>query len=199
MKIEIKVLNENCGLPQYQTSGSAAIDLVCTEDVTIFSGECKMIPTGVAIWIGSNSDGYNISKMQETGDEIESYYNFPENIGIAGIILPRSGLGSKGLILGNTIGLIDADYQGELMVSAWNRNGISTGDQETFKLNKGDRFAQLMFIPVIKAQWEVVKEFSNMTDRGQGGFGSTDKVVCDNCNQSWIQEACPKCEGRGWI
>jgi len=184
MKIEVKVLNkefyirkklgaEYYDTPDYQTAGSAAVDLVCTEDVTIMPGETKMIPTGLAIWIGSSQSSQPV----------------------AGLVLPRSGLGTKGLILANTIGLIDSDYQGELMVSAWNRNQedrriaefINSGSpsvrryaeglkDDGITLRAGDRFAQLMFVPVIKAQFEVVEEFSANTRRGGGGFGSTD---CD--------------------
>lgn len=184
MKIELKILNKefykkgfkstggedlieyHTHLPSYATKGSAAIDLVCTEDLTIYPGETKMIPTGLAIWIGSN---------KITCGAIDAC--------IAGLILPRSGLGTKGLILANTIGVIDADYQGELMVSAWNRNiskiwgGKKGVNEDTYikplELKTGNRFAQLMFVPVVKAQWEVVAEFSNKTDRGNGGFGST--------------------------
>jgi len=163
MKIDIKILNkefytqESNGLPRYQTDGSAALDLVCTEDATIYPGETKMIPTGLAVWIGSNT-------------------------GIAGLILPRSGLGTKGLVLANTIGLIDEDYQGELIISAWNRNEVITGQhmnylkwnhEQIINLKAGDRIAQLMFIPVIKTEWNIVEDFNDNTQRGSSGFGST--------------------------
>ncbi len=157
MRIELKILNKEFyavhklggsyyDYPDYQTTGSAAIDLVCTEDITIRPGETGMISTGLAIWIGSN--------LQE----------------VAGLILPRSGLGSKGLVLANTIGLIDEDYQGEIKIAAHNR---TFAFPELFALKAGDRIAQLMFVPIIKAQFKVVDEFSNTTARGEGGFGHT--------------------------
>jgi len=157
MKIEIKILNkefyhkEKLGggyydFPQYQTEGSAALDLVCTEDVTIGPNEIKTINTGIAIWIGSSSAD------------------------VVGLVVPRSGLGTKGLVLANTIGVIDEDYQGELKIAAYNR---TFAFPETFKLKAGDRIAQLMFIPVIKAYWDVVKNFNDSTQRGSSGFGST--------------------------
>lgn len=184
MRIEMKILNKefysnnnhsysesDCNklclagydkIPQYTTAGSAAIDLVCTEDLTIMPGETKMIPTGLAIHIGSNKHP-------------TSFFDY------AGLILPRSGLGTKGLILANTIGLVDEDYQGQLMVSAWNRLDpeYTDIDYETMEignaieLKAGDRFAQLLFLPVIKASFEIVEDFSNCTKRGQNGFGST--------------------------
>lgn len=198
MKIQLKVLNKNfyrgvrpgdasddiytevCkegvgNLPAYSTSGSAALDLVCTREVVIFPGEVVEIHTGLAIWVGGNEGPFY-------------GYPFQDQMGYAGIIAPRSGLGTKGLILGNTIGIIDEDYQGELIVQAWNRRGSkfenSAPIQESYAktygavdnvitLKVGDRFAQLLFVPVIKAQWEIVEEFSNNTTRATGGFGST--------------------------
>lgn len=182
MRIEMKILNKefywdgqehlcngaiNFKIPAYATLGSAAIDLVCTEDLTIYPGETKMIPTGLAIWIGS--ENYKTPRNR-----------IGYNYGIAGLILPRSGLGTKGLILANTVGLIDEDYQGELMVSAWNRNNKDEADfidgeyvPKKIKLKAGDRFAQLVFMPFIKAQFDIVEEFSNETERGAGGFGHT--------------------------
>lgn len=162
MKIEIKVLNkefykrEKMGgtyydLPEYQTFGSAAVDLVTTEDVVLHPGETKMIATGVAIHIKDDN--------------------------AAGMVLPRSGLGTKGLVLANTIGLIDSDYQGELKIAAWNRNQTSMVDtykeENHIELKAGDRIAQILFMPVIHAQWDVVEEFSNKTGRGSNGFGSS--------------------------
>lgn len=164
MKIELKVLNkqfyEGRTLPHYQTSGSAAIDLYCTEDVTIYPGETKMIATGIAVHINSTN--------------------------VAALILPRSGLGTRGLVLANTIGLIDSDYQGELKISAWNRNKITDFKNVSdsieknpyyhnriIKLKTGDRIAQLIFVPVIKAEFDIVEEFSTGTERGVGGFGHT--------------------------
>lgn len=182
MKIQIKILNKEFykdhQLPAYSTAGSAAMDLVCTEEVTLYPGEVKAIRTGLAIHIGSGCSN---------------------DVAYAAMILPRSGLGTKGLILANTIGLIDSDYQGELIAQAWNRNetvgwedlylneeysdiwvGLETyrvadSKDSALILKAGDRFAQLTFVPVAKATWEVVEEFTNNTTRGVGGFGSTGK------------------------
>jgi len=159
MNIEIKIVGDS-NLPQYATPGSAAIDLVCMEDCIIYPGEVKMIGTGLAIHIGSGA---------------AKPYN------VAGMIVPRSGLGTRGLILSNTIGLIDEDYQGEIKVSVWNRNDIipytlGSGphyQDSHIKLAAGTRFAQLIFIPIIKTQFTIVDEFTLSTDRGTGGFGST--------------------------
>lgn len=186
MNIELKILNKKFysqeangmllnPLPHYATTGSAAVDLVCTEDVTLYPGETKMIPTGLAVHIGSHDD-----KLMKA---YRQYWNY------VGLILPRSGLGTKGLLLANTIGVIDADYQGELMVSAWNRNNeyktvdrysnegqwqeIEWNTDDKIELKAGSRFAQLMFVPVVQAQFKVVEEFSTETERGQGSFGST--------------------------
>lgn len=186
MKIEIKILNKEfyatgtevgdgsvkTDLPSYATRGSAAMDLYCTENITVYPGETKMIPTGLAIWVGSAWVQNGI------------YQIINGNIGYAGFIVPRSGLGTKGLVLANTIGLIDEDYQGELKIAAWNRHSPLTpidwetdemipNDGNIIELKAGDRIAQLMFVPVIKAQWDVVEEFSEDTTRGPGGFGST--------------------------
>lgn len=161
MKIQIKVLNKEFYsdrlLPSYATSGSAGIDLVCTEDVTIYPGETKVIPTGLAIWIGSNE------RLAGWLDE-----------SVVGLIVPRSGLGTRGLILANTIGVIDEDYQGELKIAAWNRNEFDFSPvDKSINLKAGDRVAQLMFVPILKPEWEVVEEFSKNTERGTGSFGST--------------------------
>lgn len=212
MKIEIKVLDKEfytyeyskpqkadwyegspeineSKLPAYATPGSAAMDLVCTQDVVLYPQERVMIPTGLAVWIASD---YARSDGGSGTTAIYSDYR-PEKFHAVGLILPRSGLGTKGLVLANTVGVIDEDYKNELMVSAWNSNPpieYTTGgypkDKEIKKrhnnrpdeyykvieLKEGARFAQLMFIPVIKAQWDVVEEFSdpNVT---RGGFGST--------------------------
>lgn len=196
MKIEIKILNKefydtgNCllsnppqpeyNLPKYATSGSAALDLRITEDMTLYPCETKLIPTGVAIWIGSDKESV---EYREDG----TFY-IHGGLSAAGLILPRSGLGTKGLVLANTVGVIDEDYQGELKIAARNRNTskqVSAGFCDGFecyewentnhiiKLKAGDRIAQLMFIPVIKAQWEIVEDFSSSTDRNINGFGST--------------------------
>ena len=167
MNIELKILNKEFYKDttpiKYATRGSAALDLVCTADIDMHPGEVELIPTGLALWISSKQD----HRDQWLGD-----------LSITGLILPRSGLGHKGLILGNTIGLIDADYQGELKVSAWNRNlpsrdGWISNDDRVITLKAGDRFAQLMFLPVIKPSFNTVEEFSYATERGEGNFGST--------------------------
>lgn len=169
MKIEIKILNkefyecvdlENCktfNLPYYATGGSAALDLMCTEDIDIYPGVVIPIYTGLAIHISSGVSS-----------------GFYEKYSTAGLIMPRSGLGTKGLVLANTIGVIDGDYQGELIVQAWNRN-LDYSDFQIIKLKAGDRFAQLMFVPVSRIEWELVEEFSNTTNRSIKGFGSTGK------------------------
>lgn len=166
-------------VPSYSTPGSAAMDLLCTEDITIYPQERVIIPTGLAIWIGSG-------KLNNCSRGIKTWYDYETQL--AGLIMPRSGLGTKGLVLANTIGLIDSDYQGELKISAWNSlqgskieegkcDGYTTytdsHPQNIIKLKAGDRIAQLMIIPYIKAQWEIVNEFSSKTDRSDGGFGST--------------------------
>jgi len=147
--IELKILDSRLGgefpLPDYATSGSAGIDLrACLkEPLVLRSGQTELIPTGMAIHIGDES--------------------------LAAIILPRSGLGHKhGIVLGNLVGLIDSDYQGQLFVSCWNR-----GDNE-FQIEPGERIAQLVFVPVVQAKFQIVDNFDE-SDRGQGGFGHTGK------------------------
>lgn len=196
MKIELKVLNKefysdydhSCSeddcvklceggynkLPTYATPGSAAIDLVCPEDVVLYPGEVKVIHTGLAIWIGS------VAKDCEQS----AWWQFNHNkSSVAALIIPRSGRGAKeGLVIANTIGLIDEDYQEELIVYVMNRNPATELPDFSIKhrgvssdqiiINKGERFAQMTFIPIIKAQFEVVEEFSGTTDR-KGGHGST--------------------------
>lgn len=179
MKIELKILEHakefysggDDDLPSYATPGSAGVDLMCIEDVTVCPGEVKEIKTGLAIHIGS------------------AWHSKVYDQSIAGFIVPRSGLGFKGLILANTIGVWDDDYQGEIVIKAWNRHPKVhfTGNlvhncmkepefiKNTIELKAGDRIAQLLFVPIIKAQWEVVDEFSNKTERGNGSFGSTGK------------------------
>lgn len=144
-KIDLKILDPRVGnefpLPTYATQGSAGIDLrACLDEtLTVKPGETHLIPTGLAIHIGDPS--------------------------LAATILPRSGLGHKhGIVLGNLVGLIDSDYQGQLMVSVWNR-----GDTE-FKIEAGDRIAQLVFVPVVQAEFNLVQDFDE-SDRGEGGFG----------------------------
>lgn len=146
-KVQIKVLNEKMRelLPSYATAGSAGLDLrACIENVIILNpGQTELIPTGIAIHIQDNT--------------------------LCGMILPRSGLGHKhGIVLGNLVGLIDSDYQGELFISIWNRGHTQ------FTLNPLDRMAQLVIVPVIQVGFEQVDEFSS-SDRGEGGFGSTGK------------------------
>ncbi len=145
--INLKILDSRIGkeipLPTYATSGSAGLDLrACLkEDTVIDPNQTILIPTGIAIHIA--------------------------NEGLAAVIIPRSGLGHKhGIVLGNLIGLIDSDYQGELMVSCWNRS------VSPYTVEVGARIAQLVIVPVVQAQFEVVNDF-NESHRGAGGFGST--------------------------
>jgi dUTP pyrophosphatase len=144
-KIEVRILNDAVGdsieLPRQTTEGSAAIDLRACIDKkkALKPGETLLIPTGIAVFI--------------------------KDPNFAGIILPRSGLGHKhGIVLGNLVGLIDSDYQGELMVSLWNR-----GSQD-FTIDVGDRIAQFMIIPITLFEFDVVESFDE-TERGAGGFG----------------------------
>jgi dUTP pyrophosphatase len=142
MKIELKILNENC-YPDYATPGSAGVDLKAasiSKCVRIDPGRQHLIGTGVSIHIKDPS--------------------------YAGMIIPRSGLGKKGIVLGNLVGLIDSDYQGEIMVLLWNR-GIQAVEVEYM-----DRIAQLVFVNVNQAKFEIVNEFIE-SDRGNKGFGST--------------------------
>ena len=145
MQLQYKVLDARVGsefpLPAYATGGSAGLDLraMVKETTVIEPGQTILLPTGLAIYI--------------------------EDPGYAGMILPRSGLGHKhGIVLGNLVGLIDSDYQGELMVSCWNRG------QQTFTIEPGDRIAHLVIVPVLQVQLEKVQDFEQ-TDRGAGGFG----------------------------
>lgn len=149
MKVQVKVLDSRLGtewpMPNYATSGSAGLDLrACVDSsIVIEPGQTVLVKTGLAIYI------------QDTG--------------FAGMILPRSGLGHKhGIVLGNLVGLIDSDYQGELMVSVWNRS------QTAFSLEPGERLAQYVLVPVVQAEFEQVDEFV-ATERGAGGFGHTGK------------------------
>ncbi|WP_288386083.1 dUTP diphosphatase [uncultured Acinetobacter sp.] len=149
MKVQVKLLDPRVGkewpLPTYATAGSAGLDLrACLDDaIEIESGQTVLVKTGMAIYI------------QDTQ--------------FAGMILPRSGLGHKhGIVLGNLVGLIDSDYQGELMISVWNRG------QTTFRLEPGERLAQYVLVPVVQAEFEQVEDFV-ATDRGAGGFGHTGK------------------------
>ena len=144
-KLQLKVLDPRIGnefpLPAYATDGSAGMDLRAMLDapLDLAQGKTELIPTGIAIHIGD-----------------------PD---LAAVILPRSGLGHKhGIVLGNLVGLIDSDYQGQLFVSCWNRG------QENFRVEVGERIAQLMLMPVVRAEFEVVESF-NESERGAGGFG----------------------------
>lgn len=147
MKVQVKVLDERLGsqwpMPNYATIGSAGLDLrACIdENITIEAGQTVLVKTGLSIYIADSN--------------------------YAGLILPRSGLGHKhGIVLGNLVGLIDSDYQGELMVSVWNRSSTA------FTLEAGERLAQYVIVPVMHAEFEIVDEFV-ATERGSGGFGHT--------------------------
>lgn len=148
-KIEVKILDKRIGdeypLPAYATDGSAGVDLRALIDgpLTLEPGQTELIPTGIAIHIGDPN--------------------------LAATILPRSGLGHKhGIVLGNLVGLIDSDYQGQLYISCWNRGNRS------FEITPGDRIAQLMFIPVVQVDFDVVEDF-DASERGEGGFGHSGK------------------------
>ena len=146
-KLQIKILDPKIGneipLPHYATDGSAGMDLrACLDEpVVLAPGQTELIPTGIAIYI--------------------------EDPGLAATILPRSGLGHKhGIVLGNLVGLIDSDYQGQLFVSAWNRGHAS------FTIEPSERIAQLVLLPVVQAEFDIVDDFTE-TERGDGGFGSS--------------------------
>ena len=147
LSIDFKILNPlvKDHIPTYASEGSAGLDLrACIDDpVEINPGKTELIPTGISIFI--------------------------KDPGYAGLILPRSGLGHKhGIVLGNLVGLIDSDYQGELFISTWNRGTTS------FTINSLDRIAQLVIVPVSQATFNLVSDYSK-SDRGDGGFGSTGK------------------------
>ncbi|EYU15335.1 dUTP diphosphatase [Photorhabdus noenieputensis] len=144
-KIDVKILDPRIGeefpLPTYATPGSAGLDLrACLDNaIELAPGQTELLPTGLAIHIGDEQ--------------------------LAAVILPRSGLGHKhGVVLGNLVGLIDSDYQGQLMVSVWNR-----GDK-TFTIQPGERIAQMVFVPVVQAEFNLVADFET-SERGSGGFG----------------------------
>ncbi len=147
MHVDLKILDPRIAdqLPAYATPGSAGLDLRACLDaaITLKPGETQLIPTGLAIHLA--------------------------DAGYAAVILPRSGLGHQhGIVLGNLVGLIDSDYQGQLMVSLWNRG------QTEFVVQPFERMAQLVIVPVVQAEFRVVDDFSE-SDRGDGGFGSTGK------------------------
>jgi len=144
-KIQLKVLDPRVGkefpLPEYATDGSAGLDLrACIdEEITLQPGQTELVPTGLAIHIADPA--------------------------LAAVIIPRSGLGHKhGIVMGNLVGLIDSDYQGQLFVSTWNRGN------EDFSLKPGERLAQMVFVPVVQAEFELVDDF-DQSQRGEGGFG----------------------------
>jgi len=148
--IQLKILDSRIGreypLPDYATDGSAGMDLrACLDQaLNLQPGQTELLPTGVAIHISDP--------------------------GLAAVLLPRSGLGHKhGIVLGNLVGLIDSDYQGQLYVSCWNRGS------ETFTVEPGERIAQMIFVPVVRAGFEVVEDFAD-SNRGAGGFGHTGRA-----------------------
>lgn len=146
-KLQVKILDERMRemLPTYATKGSAGLDLrACLDEVEeIQPGQTILVPTGLSIFVADPN--------------------------YCALILPRSGLGHKhGIVLGNLVGLIDSDYQGQLMVSTWNRG------QQAFRLEPMERLAQLVIVPVVQVEWDLVDEFES-SDRGVGGFGSTGK------------------------
>jgi len=144
-KIQLKILDDNLGtrfpLPQHATEGSAGVDMrACIDDpLTVEPGKTELIPTGLAIHV--------------------------EDPGLAAVLIPRSGLGHKhGIVLGNLVGLIDSDYQGQVYVSCWNRSA------QPFVVEPGERIAQMVLVPVVQMDFEVVEEFDR-SERGAGGFG----------------------------
>lgn len=148
MKIDIKILDDRLKslMPSYATPGSAGVDLracsISGYGIELGPGEQEMIGTGIAMHI--------------------------KEPGYAAMIFPRSGLGSKGLVLGNLVGLIDSDYQGEIKICAWNRSS------ESIRIECFDRIAQLVIVPIVQAEFNLVEEFE-ASERGNGGFGSTGK------------------------
>jgi len=153
--IELRVLDprlEHWGLPRYQSEMAAAVDLHACLDAPLAiapGAPAELVPSGIAIHIGDPH--------------------------IAAVVLPRSGLGHrKGLVLGNLLGLIDADYQGQVLISVWNRNGPGTAP---ITIAPGERIAQMMFVPVLRPSFQVVEAFSAETGRQAQGFGSTGTAV----------------------
>ncbi len=149
MKIDVKIMDQRMAtqLPAYATPGSAGLDLRACMDtaVTLQPNAWQLIPTGIAIYLADPN--------------------------YAALILPRSGLGHKhGIVLGNLVGLIDSDYQGQLMVSAWNRSDTA------FTIEPMERIAQLVIVPVVQAQFNIVTDFASASERGAGGYGSTGKA-----------------------
>ncbi len=149
MKIDLKIFDSRLqgNLPAYATPGSAGLDLrACLQEpLTLGANAWQLVPTGIAIYL--------------------------HNPAYAALIVPRSGLGHKhGIVLGNLVGLIDSDYQGQLMVSAWNRS------DQPFTIEPMERIAQLVIVPVVQAEFNVVSDFQATSERGEGGYGSTGKV-----------------------
>ncbi len=145
--IQLKIIDSRLGsefpLPEYATEGSAGVDLRAMIDapLTLSAGQTELIPTGIAVHIADPA--------------------------LAAVLLPRSGLGHKhGIVLGNLVGLIDSDYQGQVMVSCWNRSS------DAFTIEPGERLAQMVFVPIAQVAFEVVSEFDD-SQRGTGGFGHT--------------------------
>jgi dUTP pyrophosphatase len=148
MKLDVKLMDERLRemLPNYATAGSAGLDLrACLDQaLTLQANAWQLVPTGIAIHL--------------------------KDPNYAALILPRSGLGHKhGIVLGNLVGLIDSDYQGQLMVSAWNRSDVA------FTIEPMERIAQLVIVPVVQAQFNLVNDFDVSTERGAGGYGPTGK------------------------
>ena len=146
-RLEVKILDQRLGrdfpLPHYATDGSAGLDLraMLEAPLDLAPGDCELIPTGLAVHIAEP--------------------------GVAGMILPRSGLGHRhGIVLGNLVGLIDSDYQGPLMISCWNRS------DQAFRIEIGERIAQFVIVPILRAELEIVESFESSA-RGAGGFGHT--------------------------
>ncbi|WP_323038571.1 dUTP diphosphatase [Gemmobacter sp.] len=149
--MQIKVIDprlNDWGLPAYQTAGAAAVDLFACIDAPLAivpQSPAVLVPSGIALSFGDFS--------------------------FAALVLPRSGAGHKrGLVMGNSVGLIDPDYTGQIMISVWNRNGPGT---DPLLIEPGERIAQMIFVPVVRPEFQVVAEFSEQTARGAGGFGST--------------------------
>jgi len=153
MSVEIKILDARIrewGLPRYHSEMAAAIDLFAAIDAAVevkAQAPAQLIASGIAVFLGDP--------------------------GMAALIVPRSGLGHRGLVMGNLVGVIDADYLGPAMISVWNRNAAGT---DPITINPGERIAQMIFVPVLRPAFTVVDEFSRRTARGAGGFGSTGVV-----------------------
>jgi dUTP pyrophosphatase len=153
MTVEIKILDPRIcdwGLPRYHSEMAAAIDLFAALDAPVDvkpQAPAQLISSGIAVFIGDPA--------------------------MAALIVPRSGLGHRGLVLGNLVGVLDADYLGPAMISVWNRNAAGS---DPIRITPGDRIAQMIFVPILRPLFTVVEEFSRRTARGAGGFGSTGLV-----------------------